>query len=248
MTPPGDPGHGGQWSRWRPPDYALEPRPPGRTQLRDEVAAYIRELIVSGQQPPGVHLRLDPVASALGVSITPVREAFLLLVQDGWLIQEPNRGFRIARIRRRDIEDAFSVLAFTVEKLTRRAAPAIDAESIEQLRRVDRRIFDVGAPEGPTVEELNAEFHAIVYAPADSPRLESFAASAMRFVPSRFWAEIPGWLEFTRATHEPIVDALEARDADQASRLVVAHLEDARELLLTHLDEIGYWRDTAPDW
>lgn len=240
-------GHGDQWSRWRPPEPVAGGRARGRTQLRDEVATYIRELIVSGQQPPGVHLRLDPVAEALGVSITPVREALLLLVQDGWLVQEPNRGFLVARIRRRDIEDAFGVLAFTAEKLTRRAAAAVAPEAIERLRRINRQICDPPTPGPAEIEELNTEFHGAIYAAADSPRLESFASAAMRFVPRRFWGEIPGWLAFTRATHAPIVDALEARDAAEASRLVVEHLDEASRLLLTHLDEIGYWRDAPSE-
>src|SRR5262245_32352064 len=96
--------------------------PQPRPQLKDEAAAHIRELIVSGQVSPGQLLRLAPLAERLGASITPIREALLLLAQDGWVVQEPNRGFRIAAITRRDVEDAYLVQAFVAGELAARAA------------------------------------------------------------------------------------------------------------------------------
>jgi DNA-binding GntR family transcriptional regulator len=77
----------------------------GRDQLRTDVASAIREQILSRQVLPGASLRLMQLGEALGVSITPVREALLLLTQDGWVVHEPNRGFRVAPLRRQDVED-----------------------------------------------------------------------------------------------------------------------------------------------
>ena len=53
----------------------LAPRP----QLSDDVAAYVRDLIVSGQVRAGEFLRLESLADQLGTSVTPVREALLSL-------------------------------------------------------------------------------------------------------------------------------------------------------------------------
>lgn len=64
-----------------------------RRQLSDEVADYVRELIMSGQVRHGEFLRLERVADDLGISVTPVREALLSLRGEGFVTLEPRRGF-----------------------------------------------------------------------------------------------------------------------------------------------------------
>ena len=64
----------------RPPAHG-----PRRQQLPEEVAAYVRELIISGDAVPGEFLRMDRVADAVGVSNTPVREGLLVLRSEGFV-------------------------------------------------------------------------------------------------------------------------------------------------------------------
>src|SRR5438105_2046589 len=108
-----------------------------RVQLKDEAAAHIRELIVSGQVAPGELVRLAPLAERLGASVTPVREALLLLAQDGWVTQEPNRGFRVGSFTRRDIADAYWVHARVAAELAARAALVVTSETLAVLRELD---------------------------------------------------------------------------------------------------------------
>jgi DNA-binding GntR family transcriptional regulator len=84
-----------------------------------------------------------------------------------------------------------------------------------------------------------------MYNAADSPRLAWFVAAASRFVPRRFWATIPGWLEFNRTGHKPFIDALERHDVEESRRLVAEHIRAAGQLLLAHLDNTGFWADEA---
>lgn len=213
-----------------------------RVQLRDEAAAYIRELIVSGQAAPGTLLRLGPLAEQIDASITPVREALLLLAQDGWVAQEPNRGFRVSPIRRDDVEDSYLVQAFVAGELAARATERVTPQAVAELRRLDAEIADLdGERNHERVEELNYRLHGVVYGLADSPRLVWFVRTASRFVPRRFWATIPGWLEHNRAQHRPIIDAVEVGDASRARELMAAHIRRAGELLVAHLDSIGFW-------
>jgi len=58
---------------------------PRRQQLPEEVASYVRELIISGQVKPGEFLRIEPISEALGVSNTPVREGLLSLRSQGFV-------------------------------------------------------------------------------------------------------------------------------------------------------------------
>lgn len=217
-----------------------------RAQLRDEAAAYIRELIISGQAAPGTLLRLGPLAEQIAASITPVREALLLLAQDGWVAQEPNRGFRVAPISRDDVEDSYLVQSFVAGELAARAAEQPTPAAIAELRRLDAEVAGLdGAHDYQRVEDLNYSLHGVIYALADSPRLVWFVQTASRFVPRRFWATIPGWLEHNRTQHGPVIDAVEAGDADLARELMAAHIRGAGALLVAHLDSISFWDEAS---
>jgi DNA-binding GntR family transcriptional regulator len=192
-------------------------------------------------------LRLAQVAEMIDVSVTPVREALLLLAQDGWVVQEPHRGFRVASIRRSDVEDAYLVHSFLAGELTARAARRIDARQMakiwaceEEIRRASWQDTPPQAPiENP--ERLNTRLHALIYETADAPRLGWFVTAASRFVPRRYWGLVPGWFEFNRTTHGPVLEALEARNEALARQLMSEHIQHAGELLLAYLDSIGYW-------
>jgi DNA-binding GntR family transcriptional regulator len=212
-----------------------------RLQIRDEAVSYIRELIIAGRVLPGSLLRLAPLAERLEASVTPVREALLLLVQDGWVIQEPNRGFRVAPIRRRDVEDAYMVYAFVAGEMASRAAAVIDAAALDHLNMLDRQIATADRSDREQIEALNYELHQVIYDAADSPRLIWFVDAAARFVPRRYWASIAGWWEHNRTGHAPIIQALRDRDVAAAGAAMGRHVEQSGKLLLAHLDRSGFW-------
>lgn len=218
-----------------------------RTQLKDEAAAHIRELIVSGQVAPGQLLRLAPLAERVGASITPVREALLLLAQDGWVTQEPNRGFRVLEITHKDVEDAYLVQSYVCGELAARAALSITPMQIQALRALDAEINAHGDDDQGFLERTNYELHDLIYEAAGSDRLVWFVRSASRFVPRRFWGMIPGWLEHNRSGHAPVIDALAAHDAEAARATMSAHIAFAGTLLLHHLESIAFWPSERSD-
>lgn len=217
-----------------------------RLQLKDEAATHIRELIISGQVAPGELVRLAPLAERIGSSITPVREALLLLAQDGWVTQEPNRGFRVMVITRKDVEDAYLVQAFVSGELAARAAVVIDDDQLAALKLIDEEINAHMQDDAGFLERANYQLHTAIYEVAESDRLVWFVHSASRFVPRRFWGMIPGWLEHNRSGHAPVIAALEAHDAAAARLAMYSHIEFAGELLQRHLDSIGFWAVDQP--
>src|SRR3954469_23733712 len=95
---------------------------PRRQQLPEEVAAYVRELIMSGAVRPGEFLRMERIAEAVGVSNTPVREGLLVLSNQGFVRQIPRRGFVVAPFTRQDIRDIFWSQSILAGELAGRAA------------------------------------------------------------------------------------------------------------------------------
>ena len=223
-------------------------RPNGpRLQLKDEAASHVRELIISGQVRSGELLRLAPLAARMGASITPVREALLLLAQDGWVVQEPNRGFRIAEITRKDVADAYLVQSLVAGELAARAALVITGPELDALRALDAEIKAHAAGDAGFLERRNYDLHNAIYAVAGSDRLIWFVQAASRFVPRRYWGMIPGWVEHNRSGHEAVIAALEARDASRARDAMSAHIAAAEQLLLEYLDVIAFWTGNGRD-
>jgi DNA-binding GntR family transcriptional regulator len=213
-----------------------------RRQLRDEVAAYVRELIISGQARAGTPVRLGQLANNVGASVTPVREALLLLAQDGWVVQEPNRGFHVALITRDDVSDAYLIQSIVAGELAARGANNVVADAVGELWRLDAQIAQLEITKDyREVEELNYRLHEVIYDLAASPRLTWFVLAASRFVPRQFWATIPGWLEHNRAGHKPVISAVADGDAERARDAMAHHIATAGDLLIRHLDSTGFW-------
>src|SRR3954453_5446958 len=117
------------------PQDALAPPPrhPRRQQLPEEVAGYVRELILSGEVRPGEFLRMEPIAEAVGVSNTPVREGLLALRSEGFVKLVPRRGFVGGPFTQQDVHDLFWAQAQLAGELASRAAAKIDDKELVRL-------------------------------------------------------------------------------------------------------------------
>ncbi|HMJ96641.1 MAG TPA: GntR family transcriptional regulator [Thermoleophilaceae bacterium] len=207
-----------------------------RSQLRDAAVSYIKELIASGRAPAGSHLSLEEIAETIDTSVTPVREALLLLAQDGIVIQERNRGFRVATIRRQDLVDTYFIYSWGAGELVSRAASHIDDATVERLRRLEAEMAALDDNEHQRIEDLHFDLHEVIFEFADSPRLEWFLTASARYVPRHFWATVPGWLEWNRTAHAPIILALERRDPEAARIAMREHVMTAGSLFIASFD------------
>lgn len=204
----------------------------GRT---DDVAAHVRDLIISGEVSPGEYLRLAPLAQRLGVSVTPIREAMGLLRGEGFVDQDPNRGFLVRRLSRQDIEDIYRVHAFVSGELAALASRRLSGEDVERLATVQGQLVDAqSGGHASAVEQLNHEFHRMINRAADSPRLSWFLRTASRYAPREFFARIQGWPDASAHDHSAILDALNQRDPEAARAAMSNHVRHAGDLLAHH--------------
>jgi DNA-binding GntR family transcriptional regulator len=223
----------------------------GRPKLGEEVARALREAIMTGAFRPGDRLAVEDLAGQFGVSAMPVREALVALTSEGIVAGVARRGFRVAQIRRRDFEDAFDVHAYVAGLLAAAAAERITTVDLDHLRAIQQQIVEVsvarpltpGSSGAQQVAQLNFEFHRTINRIPDADRLRWFLKAATRYIPRRFYEEIPGWLEATVAEHPLLLDALARRDASAAQALTVEHVSRAGALVVAHLAKTGYWGD-----
>lgn len=218
------------------------PAPPvlgGRVQLGDEVASYLRDLIISGQLADE-HIRLERVAATLKVSVTPVREALLSLRAEGFVHLEPRRGFTVVPLSEGDVRDLFLAQSQLAGELAARAARAAGDDLLERLDQAQENL--AGAAAGgdlDRIEQENYRFHRAINLAAGSPKLTWLLGVVVRYSPRRFYPAIEGWPAASLRDHEGICQALRDRDDRAAREKMTAHIVNAGDLLVEHLRTIG---------
>jgi DNA-binding GntR family transcriptional regulator len=211
--------------------------PATRPQLSDEVAAHVRQLVLSGQLRAGEFVRVERLAQDLGTSITPVREGLLALRGEGLLTLEPRRGFLVATLTEGDVRDVFWVQAQIAGELAARATLALDDEAVAGLEQLQQELSEALAGQDlERVERLNHGFHRTINKASGGSRLQWFLAATTRYVPLRYYHRVGGWPDATRHDHTDVLDALRARDPERARRAMAEHIVHTGELLVAHGD------------
>ncbi|MUL45419.1 GntR family transcriptional regulator [Mycobacterium sp. CBMA293] len=223
---------------------ASEPEFAAPAQLSDDVARFVRRRIFNGTFPAGEYLRLDQVATELGVSVTPVREALLNLRAEGLLVQHPRRGFMVLEVTARDVSDVAMVQAFVGGELAARAAENITADQVTELTRIQDALEQAYQhTDVDRMVRLNHEFHRLINVIADSPKLTQFMSGITRYAPESVFPTLEGWPDLSIRDHRRVIAALKNGDASTARTAMAEHFEVGVEPLTKHLSERGVIRE-----
>jgi len=213
-------------------------RPPVRQQLSDKAAGYVRGLIMSGELRPGAGVRPETVGEALGISATPAREALQALRVEGFLNVVPRLGFVVAPLTGQDIRDLFQAQALIAGELAARAAQQATAADLAELDALHHELIAAAARANEALlEEKNHAFHRQINLMAGTPKMVWVLGLLARYVPRRFYSEIPGWPQATVDDHGKIVDGIRARDPALARAAMNDHIAHAGELLAANFDQ-----------
>lgn len=213
-----------------------------REQLSDEVAARLRADIMTGVLRPGSYIRLDETAAALGVSITPVREALRTLRGEGMVQLEPHRGHVVVPLSRTDVEDIFWLQATIAKELAATATARITAAEIDELDRLNDDL--AAAVERHDSEEIAAAefaFHRAFNLATGRIKLAWFLLHVARYLPGQIYAGDPQWGVAAVAGHRELTAALRRRDVETVVRLTAGEFTDGARRLIARLDETGLW-------
>lgn len=212
--------------------------------LATAAVGYLWDMIFSGQLAPGTRLQPLALAEQIGISATPVREALALLEYDGLVTRELRKGYFVSYISRRDIEDLFALDSHLEVILSNRALNFIDDDFVDLLKTTEAQIAEaIRKGSAERVGDLNGVFHRILTdACPDSDLLKRYRSTTWRSRPARFYASIPGYVEATH--HDTIIEAVQARDADQLAKAVEEHAQESCRLLVDHLEARHFFKKT----
>ncbi|WP_343055028.1 GntR family transcriptional regulator [Azospirillum oleiclasticum] len=199
-----------------------------RGSLHDEVVSRLRDMIVEGDLRPGERLNERELCERLGVSRTPLREAFKVLASEGLVMLLPNRGARVTRLTRRDIEDMFHVMGALEALSGELACTRIADDAVAEIRALHYEMLAHYARRNlREYFRLNEQIHRAILGAAENPVLTAMYNSlAGRVRRVRFMANMSSerWDEAVRE-HERILDALVRRDGAALAVILRAHLE-----------------------
>ncbi|MBA14871.1 MAG: GntR family transcriptional regulator [Sphingomonas sp.] len=207
--------------------------------LSEQVLEILRDRIVSGRLPQEAIIRQDALASELGVSKIPLREALARLEQEGLLTSQANRGYFIRPMSIDAAEEIFELRLSIEPRATARAATlATDAE-----RRVATQAYEAldaaaNDPDGE-VAVANRAFHTSLVRPGGrlltTQLVERLAVQAERYVVAHL--QPAGREDRAHVEHRELFDAWLAGDAEKTAALADTHirgtLDDLRKELGT---------------
>jgi DNA-binding GntR family transcriptional regulator len=219
----------------------------------DVAYASIRDGILSGEFPPGHRLGEVELATLLGTSRTPVREALRRLGADGLIETEPNRGARVRTWDDRDLESLFSVRALIEGFAAGLAAQHVGLPQLAELHTLCDQMDAVAAP-GPEhdlhlVANLNERFHAAVHLASRNQLVPGLARSLIQIpmVVRTFMTYTPARLAESMRQHRDILSALTMRDSNWAEAAMRNHVLSARPSLMAAVTPAAPLLDSVGD-
>jgi DNA-binding GntR family transcriptional regulator len=215
--------------------------------LRDQIYTLVRKAIVTGKLAPGAPINEIEIATKLGISRTPVREAVKKVSDEGLIEVFAQNGTFVADISRKQVEEAYIIrIALELESI-RRAAPMIATGQIQDLEdiinahetAVRRSRFDEAIARDDDFHRSIAEVNGLsmLWKVVDVSKAQMDRCRLLS-LPS------PGAGQETIAQHRAILDALAKHDQAGSMKALKAHLETSLRNTLSLLNAQPVGRST----
>lgn len=190
----------------------------------------LRERIGVGQLAPGDKLDAGLLASELGMSVTPIREALRVLSADGLIVMQPHRGATVADTSALDGE-VWALRTLLEPRAVRLAVPRLVGEPLANLEKMHELCLRLA--KHPAEYEHNRLWHFAIYDVCGQPILLSFIRRLWEVVPWRSAWAVPGRGAISVREHAAVMSAIREGDADTAAEAMRDHLVHS-ELQLNH--------------
>ncbi|WP_233238012.1 GntR family transcriptional regulator [Bordetella sp. LUAb4] len=195
-------------------------KPVKKENLSVRVYNEIREALINGQYEPGERLIIGELAQALGVSITPVREAIFRLISEQGLEMQAATAVYVPYVNSAKLSE-IQQIRFHLEGMgAAEAARQITTKQLDNLVALQAQFINCTATDPKRASFLNRKFHFAI--------LEASRMPVLRNTVESFWV-ITGpilkvfhvktsVLDYSQDQHrhEAVLDALKARDAEAA--------------------------------
>ena len=205
---------------------------------RVRITSILKRAIYSGEYKSGQELSLTGIAEQLGVSRTPVREAFQTLEAEGLITLRMSKGAIVNTIDEKFIRDTFEMRILLESTAAYKAAE----HGLKNVDNLIKRLTDLHAATSPidrdTYEQLNQEIHTAIWEAADNRKLTSYlmelwnGPSTGHSIP-----EEQKHFHLSTEEHLQILTAIRDKVPDKAKEAMTEHLKRSEQNVLRYLAE-----------
>lgn len=210
-----------------------------RKPLREEVYDSLKKTILHGKLKAGQRLIEEQLAHQIGISRTPVREAFHKLEKDDLVIRLPKGGFAVREFTKADVEEIFGIRSALESYAAYLATHHVTSEKIAFLeKKIEELEKALESRDNNKVVQLHTEFHNFLYKACKSKKLADMINNYSDYF-YRYRATFPNTdnLKYTVDDHRSMLEAMKKKNPRLVERLVRTHLDKTKELVLIAIDE-----------
>lgn len=213
--------------------------------LKEDIFDVLHEKIISGVYQQGDWLRQDDIATQLGVSMTPVREALDLLVSAGLAERVPYRGVRVRDMSTKDVVEAYGLRLFLEAVIAQEAAKNITRDQLAGLERtLEQMKKHQSLKDVATERKSSREFHSAIAAATKNDLLIKLYEVVSNAFPDwllyealfRYPELIDDSMMSTYKEHVAIVNALKKGDVERAMQESLEHVMESGKWLEQYLE------------
>jgi DNA-binding GntR family transcriptional regulator len=202
---------------------------------QDWVAEIVRERIIVGTYQRGQQLKQADLAEELGVSITPVREALLMLEAEGYVRGVPHKGLVVPELVSELVREIFGLRLTLERELTEGALEKMTPEGLVELHDLHKTLVRaLDSNDLQAVRTANYRFHFRLYEIAERPQTLQFVRVLWAKYPFTMQDRSRGRPNRMREEHELFLRKADKGDRDGAVKAMLQHIESG-------------WRQIAPD-
>lgn len=211
----------------------------GRVKMlpaREQVASLLRKAILSRELAEGQEITLEGIASQVGVSSMPVREAFQILSNDGLIKLRPNKGAVVLGINRKTIQDHYETRALLEAEAA--AKCCLEEKDISAIRSAhelgEQALKDQDASD---YGYYNQTFHMEIWNCAGNEKIKNILSTLWNGLSMGHKVTQEDYAKISVAEHERILSAIEAHDEKAARDHMYQHILRSMQNILTRYGE-----------
>ena len=205
--------------------------------LVDSIVDDLKIKIIKGQLKPGQRMVEAELCEKMGISRSPLREAFRTLESQGFLAHEPRKGMHVSRVSLEELENIYAIRANLESLATNLAVRNGDSQTLEELKRLHNEM--VGLAEGSDIaayHRLNLKFHEVLTEASLNGRLveliDTFVKQTNRYRIVVF--STPHKLQASIKNHADLIRSFENGDAEEAELVRKTAILNNIEVLREH--------------
>ncbi len=208
--------------------------------IRDTIYEEIRDSISFGKLHPGERLIETDLAQQFNSSRSPIREALRMLESEGLIRSEKNKGYTVAKLSARDVDEIYGIRRILGGYAARLTAQSITEEQIAYLEELNGRLRASGEKgDLKAWIEDNDRFHRFFSLQCGNENLRLLLDMLQRRIHRYLYTivQIPGHFSKYVEQHEKIVEGCKEGNPDKVGTYMEAHLETVRTITLDYLNQ-----------